>query len=69
MMKQEIQPAEGGWTDVESNTKMVSDDEALLNSLGKVGELKRYGFVLYLSTNILTVVGSTISGLVRRPVI
>ena len=30
------------WSDVESNTKMSSDDDALMSSTGKVGELKRY---------------------------
>jgi len=42
-MKQDIQPPtdEKVWRDVESNMKVVSDDDALLNATGKVGELKR----------------------------
>ena len=40
-MKQEIQLDEKIWTDVENNTKPVSDDDDLLNATGKVGELKR----------------------------
>ena len=45
MMKQEIQSLdEKVWRDIES-TKMISDDDALLNSMGKVGELKRYDFL------------------------
>jgi choline transport protein len=41
-MKQEIQSSdEKVWSDVESNSKPVSDDEALLSATGKVGELKR----------------------------
>jgi choline transport protein len=43
MMKQEIQSSdEKVWSDVESNTRIISDDDALMNSTGKVGELKRY---------------------------
>jgi len=43
-MKQEIQSSnETVWNDVESNSKPVSDDDALLSATGKVGELKRYG--------------------------
>jgi len=42
MMKQQIQSSdEKVWSDVESNKKVVSDDDALLSSTGKVGELKR----------------------------
>jgi choline transport protein len=47
MMKQEIQSSDKQvWKDIETNTKIMSDDDALLNSTGKVGELKRYDFVL-----------------------
>jgi choline transport protein len=47
-MKQEIQSSdEKVWTDVESNSKSVSDDDAMLNATGKVGELKRYGSFLF----------------------
>jgi choline transport protein len=43
MMKQRIQSSdEKVWSDVENNSKIVSDDDALLSSTGKVGELKRY---------------------------
>jgi hypothetical protein len=31
------------WSDVEKNTLVVSDDDALMRATGKVGELKRYG--------------------------
>jgi hypothetical protein len=41
-MKHEVQPiGEESWNDVESNAKIISDDDALLESTGKVGELKR----------------------------
>jgi hypothetical protein len=41
-MKQEIQATEGKFpNDLESNMKIVSDDDALLATTGKVGELKR----------------------------
>jgi hypothetical protein len=33
------------WSDVESNTLVVSDDDALMKATGKVGELKRYGYL------------------------
>jgi len=43
MTKQQIQSSdEKVWSDVENNSEMVSDDDALLRSTGKVGELKRY---------------------------
>jgi hypothetical protein len=66
MMKQQIQSSdEKVWSDVESNKRVVSDDDALLSSTGKVGELKRYVW-LYpeLWSFYLTISGCTISGLV-----
>jgi len=33
------------WSDVESNTLVVSDDDALMKATGKVGVLKRYGYL------------------------
>jgi hypothetical protein len=43
MMEHQIQSSdEKVWSDVESNKRVVSDDDALLSSTGKVGELKRY---------------------------
>jgi hypothetical protein len=45
-MKSDIQAVDQKvWNDVESNMKVMSDDEALLVSTGKVGELKRYGSI------------------------
>lgn len=44
-MNSEIQAVDQKvWCDVESNVKIVSDDDALFASTGKVGELKRYAF-------------------------
>jgi hypothetical protein len=65
-MKQQIQSSdEKVWSDVESNKKVVSDDDALLSSTGKVGELKRYvSLYLELWSFHLTISGYTISGLV-----
>ena len=31
------------WSDMENNSLVVSDDDALMKATGKVGELKRYG--------------------------
>lgn len=46
MSKQAIQSSdEKVWSDVESNKAIVSDDDALMNATGKVGELKRYAFM------------------------
>jgi choline transport protein len=42
MSKQTIQSSdEKAWSDVESNTLVISDDDALMKATGKVGELKR----------------------------
>jgi hypothetical protein len=49
MSKQTIQSSdEKVWSDVESNTITVSDDDALMKATGKVGELKRYDSPPYL---------------------
>jgi choline transport protein len=44
-MKQENQQIQSSdakvWQDIENNSKPISDDDALLNATGKVGELKR----------------------------
>lgn len=64
-MKQEIRTtSKNVWRDVENNVKIASDDDALLNQTGKVGELKRYDLVLLSKWQLLTTLGCTISGLV-----
>jgi hypothetical protein len=65
MMKPEFQSSdEKIWNDIENNTKMTSDDDALLTSTGKVGELKRYDSMPKALRFQLTTSGCTISGLV-----
>jgi hypothetical protein len=65
MMMQEIQSSdEKAWSDLERNTKVISDDDALLSSTGKIGELKRYYPEPRFSRSQLTLSGCTISGLV-----
>jgi len=55
MIKQTIQPSdEKMWSDVESNTQVVSDDDALMKSTGKVGELKRYDYPVRFGRSQLT---------------
>ena len=62
-MKQEIQPSSENWTDIEPNSKIVSDDDALLRATGKVAELKRYDCDSF-GELWLTVLGCTTFGLV-----
>lgn len=63
MMKQTIQSSdEKAWSDVESNTKVISDDDALMNSTGKVGELKRYDWLPHFARSQLTTSGCTTFG-------
>jgi hypothetical protein len=47
---------------MESNTPVISDDDALMKSTGKVGELKRYDRPLRFETSQLTTSGCTTSG-------
>jgi hypothetical protein len=63
MIKQTIQPSdEKMWSDVESNTQVVSDDDALMKSTGKVGELKRYDYPVRFGRSQLTTSGCITSG-------